>query len=452
MHMPGIAGVNAPNKQDQVNKMLDAIAYRGRNNRRRIIETENATMGMVFSAYREHMVDEQLRKNKVFDGWGNGHCAEVSDNEGNLVLSRDELGVAPLYYGKNITGDTCFASEVKALQPVTHHVTEVLPGTRITGEKQKQYFTLEARSPENEDPTSIARELRKRLETAVSRCIHSDTIGSWLSGGLDSSTIAALAGNYVKDLHTFASGLKDAPDLEYAREVASFIKSKHHEVVITFEEMLQLLPKVIYHLESFDSLLVRSSITNYAVARAASDYTGEVFSGEGGDEFFAGYAYLKSLPVQALPDELIDISKRLHNTALQRVDRCASAHGTMAHVVFADPLVFNYAIGIPVVHKIHQGVEKWILRRAMDGALPERVLMRTKVKFWEGAGVGELLFQHASGSITNHDFRHERILPNGWILNTKEELMYYKIFREYFGDLENLDWMGRTKGNPVQGT
>jgi asparagine synthase (glutamine-hydrolysing) len=214
------------------------------------------------------------------------------------------------------------------------------------------------------------------------------------------------------------------------------------------EVLLDALPTVIDHLESFDALLVRSSLTNYLVAKLAAEYVPTVFSGEGGDEFFAGYEYLKSLPAEVLPDELIDIANRLHNTALQRVDRSASAHGTVAHIGFTHPRVVDFALRIPSEFKLRGGVEKWILRRAMEGALPERVLNRTKAKFWEGAGVGDLLAQHANRSITDDDFRRERSLPGGWSLNTKEELLYYRAFQEHFGGLDDLTWMGRTKGAP----
>ena len=241
----------------------------------------------------------------------------------------------------------------------------------------------------------MAQELRRHLAAAVERHIGNGEVGAWLSGGLDSSAMAALARPHVDRLHTFAAGLAGAPDLAYAAEVAAFIGSDHHEVVVTFAQMLAALPAVIYHLESFDALLVRSSITNYLVAQAAADFVPAVFSGEGGDELFAGYAYLKALDPGALPDELIDIIGRLHNTALQRVDRSASAHGTVAHVAFLDPEVVAYALQIPAEFKLRDGVEKWILRRALDGALPESVLNRTKAKFWEGAGVGDLLAEYA---------------------------------------------------------
>jgi asparagine synthetase B (glutamine-hydrolysing) len=184
--------------------------------------------------------------------------------------------------------------------------------------------------------------------------------------------MAALAKKRVPKLHTFAAGLPGAPDLKFARQMASYIKSEHHEVIVSLDEILSVLPDVIYSLESFDALLVRSSILNFLVARQAARFTPAVFSGEGGDELFAGYEYLKSVPPQSLSAELVDILKRLHNTALQRVDRCASANGTLPHVGFLDPEVVKYALGIPAEFKLHDGVEKWILRESVSDLLPRR--------------------------------------------------------------------------------
>jgi len=365
-----------------------------------------------------------------------------------LTLERDPLGVAPLYYGWNKDKMLCFASEVKALLQITDIVHEMPPGHRYDGEHMESYFHLQKADPVDKTPEIMAGQLHRLLAVSVEECIAGQEIGSWLSGGLDSSAMAALARPHVKTLHTFAAGCPGAPDLEFACEAASFIKASHHEAVIGFDEMLRVLPQVINALESFDALLVRSSITNYLVAKLASDYVSDVFSGEGGDELFAGYEYLSSLDPSSLPDELVDITERLHNTALQRVDRCASAHGTVAHVGFLDPEVVNFALTIPMQYKLHDGVEKWILRKAMEGFLPDRVLNRKKAKFWEGAGVGEFLAQHAEEQITEHDFRKERTLFNGWVINTKEELMYYRIFREQLGEIDDLSWMGRTKGAP----
>jgi asparagine synthase (glutamine-hydrolysing) len=442
--MAGIAGILKAGQHEIVASMLEAISHRG-NYGKTILEKDGATIGMVWALHEETGLKEKLRNFIFTHGPGFGHKAEVSKQNGIWQIYRDQLGVAPMYYNYTSEGDICFASEVKALMHISSGIFEVPPGSVMTENQQKPYFSLAVKAPMPNDPDSIALELLNLLSLAVTRRITSGTMGSWLSGGLDSSVIATLARPWLTTFHTFAGGLYNAPDLEFAREVASHIGSVHHEVIIDMAEMIRVLPLVIYHLESFDPLLIRSSIINYLVAEKAAGYVEEVFSGEGGDEFFAGYQYLKSLPAELLDKELIDIEGRLHNTALQRVDRCASAHGLTAHVVFADPQLFEYAMRIPVGLKLKDGTEKWILRQAMIDLLPNRVLQRPKAKFWEGAGVDAMISDFASERITDADFRNERILANTWVLNSKEELYYYRIFRDYFGKLENLDWMGRTK-------
>jgi asparagine synthase (glutamine-hydrolysing) len=430
--------------------MLDEIAYRGPAGRA-IVEANGATMGVVWTEPQADSFSDLIEESLVRDAGADGHLAEAQATSDGLTFVRDQLGRAPLYYGALDDDTLCFASEVKAMLEATDDVNEVPPGHRFDGKKMKAYFHLKKRRPVDGSTEDIAQELQRRLADSVERRVSEsgNLVGSWLSGGLDSSTMAALARPHVDKLYTFAAGVPDAPDLKHAREVAEFIDADHREVIVTFEEMMAALPNVIYHLESFDALLVRSSITNYLVGKVASDYVPAVFSGEGGDELFAGYEYIKSMDIDDLPDELIDITNRLHNTALQRVDRSSAAHGTIAHVGFLDPDVVDYAMRIPPDLKLHDGVEKWILRRAMDGLLPESILDRTKSKFWEGAGVGEQLSQYAERHISDSEFEQERRLPGGEILNTKEELMYYRIFTEQFGQFEDLSWMGRTKGAPV---
>ncbi len=450
--MSGIAGIAESGMSNEVNKMLDRIDHRGPDGRE-ILETNVATLGAVWARAQEGSVLDSEGKNAVMDCVSSGHIARAQVRNGKLELIRDQLGVAPLYYGQNKNGTLCFASEVKALLEMTNEVHAIPPGHRYDGNKMRPYYRIRKKGLVNIKPEEIAKELKKRLDEAVANFVKDfDEIGSWLSGGLDSSTLTALACPYVDTLHTFAAGFPNAPDLENARRVAEHIGSVHHEVVLNFDDVLSALPEVIYHLESFDALLVRSSITNYLVAQAASEYVPAVISGEGGDELFAGYAYLKSLDPAILREELIDITHRLHNTALQRVDRSASAYGTMAHVAFLDPKVVNYAFRIPSKFKLFNGIEKWILRKAMEKAnvLPKRVLNRKKSKFWKGTGLSDMLEKYAEEKISSNEFSRERKLANGWKLNTKEEVMYYRIFRKYFRKLKNLSWMGRTKGAPIQ--
>jgi len=445
--MAGIAGIEAAGRRDDVERMLGAIAHRGKAGKN-ILEFDNATLGAVWLRVQPHAFDAEERA--VKDTAADDRVAVARVLNGGPLLVRGLMGIAPLYFGHAEDGTLCFASEVKGLLCVTTDVRLLPAGGTCHGESVTKHFELTPH-PVTEDPEAVAEALRQTLGDAVRRCVQDTTMGSWLSGGLDSSAIVALARPVVGELHTFAAGLRGAPDLEYARAVADHVGTTHHERTVTVPEMLRVLPNVIYHLESFDALLVRSSITNYLVAQLASDHVEAVFSGEGGDELFAGYAYLKAIPAARLAGELTDITRRLHNTALQRVDRCAAAHGIMAYVPFLALDVVDYALSIPVSLKIRDGIEKWILRQAVADLLPPRVATRPKAKFWEGAGVAGLMAEHADNAISDSDFRRERVLPNGWSLNSKEELMYYRIFKEHFGRCKDLDWMGRTKGAPIVG-
>jgi len=445
--MAGIAGVDKIGREKEVRAMLDKISHRGGYGEE-VKQKRNTTLGIVYPKVQADNA-ERVCKGIVADEAEDGHCAVAKAENGGVTLERDLLGVAPLYYGRGENGELYFASEVKALLGLCGDIRQVPKGSRFDGQKTEENFSIEKNGQLDETADEIAKGLKDKLTESIKKRIKlGGKVGAWLSGGLDSSALSALAKKYCHELQTFAAGVKGAPDLEFAREVARFIDCKHHEVIISFDELLKVLPEVIYHLESFDALLIRSTLTNYMVAHKASNHVEAVFSGEGGDELFAGYEYLKDIGKDKLKEELMDITGRLHNTALQRVDRSASAHGTVAHVGFLDPEVVDYAMKIPVKYKIHNGVEKWILRKAMEGELPENVLRRKKAKFWQGAGVTELISDYAEKEITDEDFQRERKLKNGWVLNSKEELLYYRYFKEHFGEMENLSWMGRTKGAP----
>ncbi len=443
--MAGIAGTSKPNANDLVGKMLQLMHHRGSAGKE-VVDVQNCTFGICWPKSQIKLAQKLLDTHVLSDETANGHSVSANIVDGRLILKRDKLGVVPLYYAHTSDGSLCFASEAKALFPFARNITELLPGTETDGDKVTEYFRLTQSPILLHSDIEIARLLRTRLDLSVVRRIRGYAMGSWLSGGLDSSVLAALAKQHLPILHTFAAGTKEASDLLFAREMANHIGSIHHELIVDLDQMTSILPKVIYHLESFDALLVRSSIMNFLVAQLASEYVEEVFSGEGGDELFGGYEYLKELPLDQLPAELIDITSRLHNTALQRVDRSASAHGTIAHTAFLDPDVVDFALRIPPELKIRDGIEKWILRESMKDLLPESIYRRKKAKFWEGAGVSDMIAMHVDSNISNQDFQRERTLPNGWLLNSKEELMYYRIFVSHFGELEDLNWMGRTKG------
>lgn len=385
---------------------------------------------------------------KLLDG---PFALAISGPEG-IFLARDVVGKSPLYWGRR--GDTIwFASEAKALLSLAEDIAIFPPGHYYHREHGLVGFAgLAPREPIHLPERQVADQLRARLVQSVRKRMGGGEVGAWLSGGLDSATMAALARRQRPRLETFVVGIEGSPDVRYARVVADFIGANHHERLCSLEEMLAALPEVIYHLESFDALLIRSSVMNFLVGRLASDHVPAVLSGEGGDELFAGYSYLKDMPLEDLPDELVDITGRLHNTALQRVDRCSASHGLVARTAFLDRDVVDYALRIPPEMKLHPGdqqVEKWILRRAMDGLLPDEVLSRPKAKFWEGSGVADLLASHAEEVISDAEFEAERRVAPHVVLNTKEELFYYRIFQEQFSDSLSPALVGRTKGAPV---
>lgn len=448
--MTAIAGIAAPNVEAQVEAMLAKMGHRGPEGS--LVKTMDVvTVGVCWPAGQPDASAQLEQTGRAEDVVSDSHYA-WADVEGNTFkLSRDTLGVSPLYYGRDSQGYVCFASEVKGLLGLVAEIREVPPGSELIGERVVAHTPLTEHAVLSEDRQAVAAELRKRLEAAVAeRAGRGVPFGSWLSGGLDSSALAALSRKHISTLHTFAAGFEGAPDLEAARLVARHIRAVHHEMIPTFREIINVIPEVIYHLESFDALLVRSTLMNFLVAKLAADYVPAVFSGEGGDELFAGYSYLKNLSLEDLSRELVDISNRLHNTALQRVDRCSAAHGTVAYVAFLDQDVVEYALSIPPEYKIMSGLEKWILRRAVMDLLPYDIVQRKKAKFWEGAGVEERLAAYADAQVTEEDFQRERNLPDGSRLNTKEELFYYRIFADHFGRIEDLNWVGRTKGAPVQ--
>jgi asparagine synthase (glutamine-hydrolysing) len=167
---------------------------------------------------------------------------------------------------------------------------------------------------------------------------------------------------------------------------------------------------------------------------------------EGAERLFAGPAQTQASEPGTRVDFAAETIKSMHRAALQRVDRSASAQGLVAQLPFLDLDLFEYAILIPAELKLRRNgttVDKWILRQAMSGALPENLLRPPDVALWRGAGLGFLLALSAEEQVTDTQYYCERVLPNGWKLHSKEAVMYYRIFREHFGEMADLSWMGR---------
>jgi asparagine synthase (glutamine-hydrolysing) len=276
---------------------------------------------------------------------------------------------------------------------------------------------------------------RETLVRAVRQQMMGDVnVGVFLSGGLDSSLVAAIASRIANErgrrLQTFAVGTEASADLAAARTVAEHLGCEHVEVTYTAAEALESLPNVVRAIESFDPGLVRSAVPNYMLARTTRQHVKVVLTGEGADELFAGYDYMREFTDDdALHAELERTVRSLHNLNLQRCDRVTMAHAVEARVPFLDRNVIAWALRIPPGEK--QGMpEKRLLREAFTGWLPDELLWRAKAEFGDGSGARDVLSQAVEATVSDEEFEAERgaVEP---ALRTKEEVAYYRVWREH---------------------
>jgi asparagine synthase (glutamine-hydrolysing) len=373
----------------------------------------------------------------------NGMFAFVAAGEdGRFVAARDPVGIKPLYWtpptrvGKAVR----FASEMHVFDDEWQPYVEPFPpGHAWTPEDGLVRF---AAAVPDAAPEPHAERLvpgtREVLIEAVERQLMGDVpVGVFLSGGLDSSLVAAIAARVYAErgerLQTFAVGTPGSPDLAAARRVAEHIGSEHRETTYTAEDALAALPEVVRAIESFDPGLVRSAVPNFFLARETARHIKVVLTGEGADELFAGYDYLREFTDPALlHDELVRTVRGLHNLNLQRCDRVTMAHGLEARVPFLDREVIAWALRLPPAAKVAgPGVpEKRLLREAFAGWLPDDLLWRDKAEFGDGSGARDVLSAATEAQISDAEFEAERdaVTPP---LRTKEELAYFRIFREH---------------------
>jgi asparagine synthase (glutamine-hydrolysing) len=374
----------------------------------------------------------------------------ILDKDG-LFMARDPLGIKPLYCSER-DGAFYFASEIKALAEVTNAMYEFPAGYWFHSRLGwRAYFAIDLAIENHNGAGDSPEQIRGVLKEAVQKRLLADVpVGISLSGGLDSSIVAALANEETTHLHSFAVGMDGSQDLEAARKMAGILGTQHHERVYSEADIVAALPKVIYHLESFDPALVRSSIPNYFLAEMASQYVKVILTGEGADEIYAGYNYLRAFEsADELQEEMIDITLALHNTNLQRADRIAMAFGLEARVPFLDIKSVSLGLGLPAEKKIHRDQPaKFFLRQAFRDDLPEEIANRPKQKFSKGAGSSDTILQIAEDTISDAEFQSEgsRLLNRwGYQLPNKEALYYYKLLRQYYDDQWIFPVMGQSK-------
>jgi asparagine synthase (glutamine-hydrolysing) len=382
--------------------------------------------------------------------------ALFDETRDRYVVARDPIGVMPLYTGRDAEGRLYVASEMKALMGICPDIRDFPPGHYLDSDvgSPVRYYepgwrSYDAVAAGPSDPQQI----REALEAAVERQLMSDVpYGTLLSGGLDSSIIAALAMLHSRRrvetdgaeeawwprLHSFAIGLDGSPDLAAARAAAEAIGTVHHEVVYTIEQGLDALSDVIRHLETFDVTTVRASTPMYLMARRIKAMGIKmVLSGEGADEIFGGYLYFHKAPdARAFHEETVRKLDQLYKYDCLRANKSMAAWGIEARVPFLDREFLDVAMSLdPEVKRPGGGrMEKDVLRRAFEGLLPDEILWRQKEQFSDGVGYGwiDSLRDLSEREVTDQQLaRAGTRFPTNPPL-TKEAYLYRTMFEEHF--------------------
>ncbi|MBP6575789.1 MAG: asparagine synthase B [Chryseobacterium sp.] len=373
------------------------------------------------------------------------------------LIGRDHMGIVPLYMGWDKNGSFYVASELKSLEGVCNKIEEFLPGHFLyskDGQELQQWYKRDWTDFENvkDNETDIAA-IRKGLEEAVHRQLMSDVpYGVLLSGGLDSSIIAAVTAKYARQriesgdtqeawyprLHSFAVGLEGSPDLAAARKAADHIGSVHHEIKYTVQEGLDAIKDVIYHLETYDVTTIRASTPMYLLARVIKSMGIKmVLSGEGSDELFGGYLYFHKAPsAQAFHEETVRKLGKLHLYDCLRANKSLMAWGIEGRVPFLDKEFMDIAMNINPKDKMitPERMEKWVLRKAFEDLLPESIAWRQKEQFSDGVGYSwiDTLKQVAEDEITDEMMANAKFRFPINVPMSKEEYRYRTIFESHF--------------------
>ncbi|MDD5788802.1 MAG: asparagine synthase B [Bacteroidales bacterium] len=405
---------------------------------------------VILALYRDQGVNFLEQLNGIFA------FALYDEEQEAFLVARDPIGVIPLYIGYDDDGKVYVASELKALEGQCQRYEPFPPGHYLyskDGEIRRYYKRDWFDYEQVKDNGGTADDVHHALEEAVRRQLMSDVpYGVLLSGGLDSSVISAIAAKYAQRrvetggreaawwprLHSFAVGLKGAPDLAKARMVAEHIGTVHHEINYTIQEGLDAIRDVIYFIETYDVTTVRASTPMYLLARVIKSMGIKmVLSGEGADEVFGGYLYFHKAPnAKAFHEETVRKLSKLHLYDCLRVNKSLASWGVEGRVPFLDKEFLDVAMRLNPQLKMCPGqtVEKKIVREAFAHMLPSEVAWRQKEQFSDGVGYSwiDTLKQITSERVSDEQMAHasERFPINP--PRCKEEYFYRSIFAEHF--------------------
>ncbi len=374
-------------------------------------------------------------------------------------IARDHIGIVPLYIGWDKEGIVHVASEMKAIEPYCEKLQEFPPGHYYLGSTGKfvQWYQPEWMKEIPTTKVSLTK-LREELEKSVKKQMMCDVpYGVLISGGLDSSVIAAIIAKFSRKriesgdkeeawwprLHSFCIGLKESPDLRFARQVAEHIGCVHHEIVYTIQEGIDALREVIYHIETYDVTSIRASTPMYLMARKIKSLGIKmILSGEGADEVFGGYLYFHMAPsAKEFHEETVRKLQKLSKFDCLRANKSMAAWGVEARVPFLGKDFLDYAMSIDPEDKMcgmdkdgKVKPEKYILRKAFEGYLPDSILWRQKEQFSDGVGYGwiDSLKAHAGEKVTDDMMAKAAKRFPIHTPETKEAYLYRSIFEELF--------------------
>jgi len=369
---------------------------------------------------------------------GGYSCAIVEEDE--TILARDHVGARPLFYGP-ADNLLCFCTEMKGLiDHVRFDVHELCPGHMYsTKEGLKTFDPFVPDIPEIGDLKETASALRELMIEAVKRRMKGVQAVS-LSGGLDSSLIAAIAREFNPDLQAFTGTIDSAPgpDLENAILMADLLGLEHHIYRITDSEISNFIPEAIWYLESFDEDCISGVISNCYVSKMTKTYSDSILVGEGADELFGGYRMVLKSPRVTSDEHREQLAQRLveiaYNTALRRMDRGWMANAVNYQTPFLDTKVVAFSRKIPMQWKIYgeKQVEKYILREAFRDMLPEKIANREKLRFAMGTGMDDVMDALVSKLIDPEGIKERPKTFYGLSFATFKELYYYDEFLRLF--------------------
>ena len=396
-----------------------------------------------------------------------------------VFIGRDPIGIRSLYIGNDKTNSIVLGSECKTLSTICKYVQPFHPGKYLTIDYDMSVnnsiwlydidtlnyttyydYVYPITHFNNKDIlNNIAHTLNKAIEK---RMISDRPIGCLLSGGLDSSLITALVAKQFNknELCTFSIGFEGSEDLKYAKIVADYLNTKHHEYIVTEQMMIQALEEVIKGVETYDITTIRASVPMYLLSKYIKNNTDitVLFSGEGSDEASGSYMYFHNAPdVDSFNNETIRLLKDLQYFDVLRSDKSTACNGLEVRVPFLDKEFLQYYMQIDPHLKIPNGkIEKYLLRKAFDnGLLPDEILWRSKEAFSDGVSSKKkswftILQEHIDSEISDEEFEKRRIKYPHNTPTIKEALYYREIFHKHFPNNDNIIpyyWLPKWNGN-----